>query len=389
MAESQPFAEFLAVLSADSQQLQEDLKEAERVVRESAERMQKALNKVDASMKKAAKGSTLLTDALSIATPAIAGYVMASKNALSVIGRLAIKLGPQGLAVILAEGAVLVYAYRDAIASWIAKKGEAIGILTDYTTALKKADETQKKNEERLKKQEQSLERATQRRREAARLLGAQRTNNPEVMEDLRRRISHEKLVAAERDRGASEAAIDQLNKAFELDQKRVDMAREQARFKEQVAEWEKQSAEYTRKQVEHQEKMKRLRDSRVSAAASLLVSLGGANPSDFITDSGLRSVALLREEAERRQEAAAAIKPQAARKGAFGLAQITGRRSIVRGGEALGRQEITIQEEQKRVQADTRDIVREIKRLLDTWGQRLNNKANPTQPLLINSGVN
>jgi hypothetical protein len=363
MAGTPQFAEFVATLSADDAELQRDLKAAETTTKQSATRMQRSLDglKVSAGNLGGVMG-TLSQAGASVGGSfgGIVGQGVAATQAIA--GMTAVVSGPVGLLAGLAALTVGVVAYREEAANWLNSMLQSIGVLEDLDAALAEVEARNKVQLTRLEKQEAAEKRLNIERQQTIRMLNAIRTNNPEVVADTQRQISMEKRIAQELAAGTGRNAIDTIEAIFDANKRIEDSKKRQL-------EDSKKAQQIQQDDLKNAREMQTLVASQRSAAQALLVSVGGAVPSDFITDPKLKRIAQLSELLASRREEAAKIAPTAAATGTITSRDARSRFAIIRAGEVLGRQQLTVEEETKKVAEDHRDISRQIRDIMsDIW---------------------
>lgn len=360
------FAEFVAVLSAEDAQLQADLKSAEDATKRSATRMQASLDKVNVS---AGNLSGVLGTVSQVGASVggsfggIVGQGVAATQALSAMA--SVVSGPTGLIVGLSALTVAVAFNREGIAEWARRMLASVGVIEDMDTALAEAEGRLKERQSVLEKQESVLASVNGRLADQKRLLQAVQTNNPEVIASTQRENALRRAIEQVRAAGGAQNAVDQVRKIFETQERILDTKRRQAEFDAKIAN-------HAKERLARETKSAALQATQVAAARNLLVAIGAARPSQFIDDPILRRLAQLQEIATQRNAARQADPARGpSMSGVFTLSRITSPGGIIREGEVLGRQTLTIQEQIRRVTVDHRDISAEIRAILSEINER------------------
>lgn len=365
MAGKPEFAEFVATLSADDRELQKDLKAAETATLKSATKMQGSLDTLKVSAGNLGGVMGTLSQAGAAVGGQFGGIVGQGVAATQAMGQMAAAMGgPVGLIAALGALTVAVAFNREGIGEWARGILASIGIIEDMDAALAKVEARNATAQTRLDKQVASQARLNVELQQAVRLRTAQGTKNPEVIADTQRQISLEKRIAQELAAGGSQKSIELIRKIFETNKRTEDSKKRQLEF-------DQKRAAIAREDLERQRRINQLTTSRLTTARGLLVQIGAASPSDFIDDPVLKRLALLGEMVADRNAAAGAGTAQAARTGTFGLSRVQSPLSVVRAGEVIGRQTLTVQQETKQIAADHRDIARETKTILDDISRR------------------
>jgi hypothetical protein len=391
MAGKPTFAEFTAALSADDDELQKDLKTAESATKRSAEVMQSNLDRVAISGKTAAGGMRQYSsaavgagEASRAASQSIGALgVAASASGNQFIG-LAVQIGSVAaasdeLALALSgvgKTGVLLLKTLGPIAIGLAVVGGAFSIVTRkidaFHASLQAGRDAIKQSLAGPQKELELLELQIKERKgeltagqvDLRRALIAGSANQEEFnlrlkILDLRRKEAAEVAkIAATAQREATGAKTRRAIVLRDFNDQRAREAEEKAHGAAQLAIAQQRREEAAKAA---QSRLENLQGS----AQALLVQTGAAQPSDFIEDPEFKRLALLGELIGDRDKAAAAVATKSAGTGSFGLSRVQSPLAVVRGGEVIGRQTLTIQEQTKQIVADHRDISREVRDIL------------------------
>lgn len=356
MVRASNFAEFVAVLSADDAELKKDLKSAETATKASATQMQQDLDKVNVS----AGDLSGVLGAVSQAGAAVGGRFgaiaeQAVAAAQSLQGLGAVITSPPGLIVGLAAATVGIFAYRKESAAWIISLGESIGLIENLTEALAKLDTRFAAQESRLKKQVDAEARFNIELKERHRILTAVRTKDPEFLVQTQREIALEKRSRQERAMGSGEEAIKVLIAIFDKNTKILEAKKAAAEFDKQTAASHRETADNLAAQERRLKAIATLEQTRIIAAQRLLISIGAAKPSEFITDPVLKRLAQLGETLRGGQVA----------QGTFGLRRISGPAGALREGQQIGNQAIDTAEKNKNINEKTLRVTEQVRDIL------------------------
>lgn len=357
------FAAFQATLTANDDQLLKDLKSAETATKKSAEAMQKSLNKVEVAGAGAGQALGGLGQAAASVGGPLGGAVGQGIAFTQMLGAMGVALtGSIALMVGLAAGVVI---YREELVAAIDKGLVWLGVLEDLEAQQDRINESQDKLNRTLKTQAQQRGLEGTAGAAEARLRAAQR--GAEVLERFDRLEKGRKAFEAlppDLQIPSNQRLIDGIlrtNKSI------TDELTKQKAAKDAIA---KADADTARAAEREATARMQITTARRLAAQSLLISIGAARPSEFVDDPVLRQLSALQELVGQRNRAAS-VTPTAGSAGTFGISQITSPLSIVRQGEVIGRQTLTLQEQSKRVAEEHRDIARETRDILDAIDRR------------------
>lgn len=371
MVRASNFAEFVAQLSADDAELQKDLKSAETATKASATRMQTSLNKVNIS----AGNLSGVLGTVSQAGAAvggtfggITGQAVAAAQAMAQMS--AVISGPVGIIAGLVALTVGVVAYREEAAGWLNSMLQTIGILEDLDAALAKAEGRLAAQELRLQKQVDAQARLNNELRDQNQLLTAVRTKDPEAISQAQRDIALRKRVEQERRGGSGEEAIKVLSQIAAANDKIRATKAVQAEIDGRIAEHQKEKLRNLTIEKQRLAEIATIEKTRVAAAQQLLIGIGAAKPSEFISDPVLRRLAQLGETLAGGQQAPAGAQ------GTFGLRRISAPSGALRVGQQIGAQTLNTAEKNKEINAETLRVTKEVR---DILGRISTNTASST----------
>lgn len=410
MAGKPQFAEFVAQLSAEDDELQKDLKTAETATKRSAEIMQSNLDGVAISGKSAAGGMDLYSGAAVQAGDAS----KAAAQSMGAMGVAASATGNQFIGLAAQIGSVAAASDEVALAfSGVGKSGVAMlkalgpiaiilgvtaGAYVVVTSKIKAFREEMEASRDAIKAslagpqrelailqiqiQEQKGEltagQADLRRVLLSGSASQEETNVRLKILDIRRKEAAEAArIAESQEREATTAKARRQLAIRDFNDRR-------AREAEEAAHNERQLAIETQRREQAEKAAQSRLENLQGVAQSLLIQTGAARPSDFIDDPDFKRLQLLRELVGDREKAAASVRPQAARTGSFGLSRVQSPLAVVRGDEVVGRQQLTIQEQTKQVTADLRDITAKIFSILDGFERRSKTQRGGGTPLAV-----
>ncbi len=386
MARSRPeFAEFVATLSADDKELLTDLKSAEMATKTSAGVMQSSLDRVTVSSKAGAGGlhqyasaadragqssqnATRSITALSAAAGATGSTALQSTSQVAMLvaatDELAVGLGALGVGAVAAGAAILPIAI-------------AAGVVTFAVVEMNKAlnariavlDDTRKATEASLQPLRDQIELLRDRSfvrlggltEKEAHVRALERTGITENELKLRMQIFRwVKLESELKDKAQRAADQERKHLAAVLTHRsrQLDMIRREKQETDAIAakERERLATSQRRASAAASEALSR-REQLTAAAQGVLVGAGAAVPSQFIKDPLERRIAELGERLNRATPTATT--------GTFGLLSTPSPLSAVRGGEVLGRQQLSTAEQQKQISKDHKEIARQARDLL------------------------
>lgn len=360
MARSRPeFAEFVATLSADDQELLTDLKSAETATKTSATKMQANLSKVKVGAGNLGSALGTISQAGAAAGGSLGGLVGQAVAATQAIaGMRAVVSGPVGLIAGLAALTVGVVAYRKESAAWLNSMLESVGVLENLTAALAEADAQLATKEARLKKQTDSEARFNAELKERQRILTATRTKDPEFLAETQRDVALQRRIRQAREAGAGEKAIAVLTQIFNKNTEILDTKKKQAAFDKTQLEIERQRLAGLAERERRETAIATLQKTRLQAAQQLLVGIGAAVASEFITDPVLKRIAQLGETL-----AGGVRAPQAG--GTFGLSAVQSPLAAVGAGEALGKQQLTAADKTARFTGEQLEEIKKVRGIL------------------------
>lgn len=372
MARARPeFAEFVATLSADDAELLTDLKSAETATKVSATRMQANLSKVSMSAGNLSSALGTVSQAGAAAGGSLGGMVgqaVAATQALA--GMVTVISGPVGLIVGLGALTIGVVAYRQEAAGWLNSMLESIGVLEDLSAALAKADAQLATKETRLKKQTDAEARFNAELEQRQRILTATRLKDPELLALRQRDVALERRIDQAREAGAGEKAISILFDIAAKNEEIIDTKKKQADFDKRMLEIERQRLAGLVERERRETAIATLQKTRLQAAQQLLVGIGAAVPSEFITDPVLQRIAKL-------GESLAGGTQAPARGGAFALLSTPSPLSAVRGGEVLGKQQLTAAEKTAKFTAEQLLEIKQVRGILERLEQQGQTRAS------------
>lgn len=382
MARSRPeFAEFVATLSADDKELLTDLKSAEIATKASATKMQANLSKVAVGGNAGAQALGTMGQAAAAMGGQLGGATGQGIAFTQMLGQMGIKMGLVVTSVVAAAAAVVIY--RKEIAGAIIATAEWAGVIEDVTAKQAGLDVMAKDLADRLKISQArgaiaGAAALAEERLGVARAGGAaaiaafdrqaqidkqfralpgdlQIPSNRKIIEDTV--SARQKLLGVLTDEARQKAEL------IALDLKAAQMATEQAASRERALE------AFARKQ-------ETLFGARRGAAQQLLVSMGAAVPSDFVADPVLRELAQIGERLNRPGATGTT--------GTFGLLPTPSPLSAVRGGEVLGRQQLTAADKTAKSTEDQLREIRLVRGILERIEAKTGIGASGGSPLQI-----
>ncbi len=338
------FAEFVATLSADDAELQRDLKSAEAQTKASATKMQGNLDKVSISAQGAGQALSTLGQGAAAMGGQMGGAVGQGIAFTQMVGQMGVKMGLVITSFVALAAAVVIY--RKEIADAILVSLEWVGVIEDITAKQSRLDTVAKDLENRLKVSQarsgiRGAASLAQERLDAVRSGGAAALAELDLQAQVQAQLN--KLAGAVGFEAASREAIEftlrtrlQINKELENEKKlKADIAAADVKAAQEVD----QRLSGLLRGLED------IRKSRQQAAEALAVGVGIAKPSDFIDDPILKRIAQIGELFQQQQQPGPTPTT-----GTFGLREISSPLAAIRGGEVLGRQQLTTAEQHKNI---------------------------------------
>lgn len=404
MVRASNFAEFVAQLSADDAELQKDLKSAETATKSSAQKMQASLDGVSFSSNKGAEGlrsyagaadkagqssqaatrgvtalgaAAAATGSRSLATGAQIAALVASTDELAVSLGL---VGTVATTAIAVFGPIAITIAAVSVAVSIAKgKFDALGeSITQIRETAEAALEPLRKEIELLRLRQQVRQGfRTQRSADLARI-SIETTSHTQQEFDLRVKIFELKKVEADLAAKAIENAksLVGIQKGRALaDRRFLEGLRRQRAEEAEILALEKERASLA---VQQRQERRAAKESRLAVATQtaqqLLISIGAAKPSEFITSPVLRLLAQLGESVAGGQQ------DPSGSQGTFGLRQISGPSGALRAGQQIGAQTLNTAEQNKEINAKTLRVAEQVRDILGHLSRGTNPLASPLQ---------
>jgi hypothetical protein len=377
-----PFSEFVAQLTAEDDELLKDLKSAENATKQSAEIMQANLDTVGFASRDSATGLRQFSSA----ADQMSGSSQVATRSVSALGAAASVTGSQTLGAaaqfaafaaasdelalsLSAVGTTGAAALKvlGPIAITIVAMGAALKVVSDKSKELsdriKDARALRETTLEPLRNELDRLREEAQvvfgfRTRESAERRQLARVSKTQEEFDLRLKILNTtKDIADVEKRAAERADTERRRRRTERRLALRDFQRQQRR-EQQAASLEQERLTTERARAREIALSAVSRRERLTAAAQgLLVRTGAAPASSFIKDPIERRIAQLSERLSQKTEPATT--------GMIELGRVVSPLAGVRAGEALGRQQLTTAEQQKRISQMELEVQREVKGIL------------------------